>query len=73
MKITDDHKSGSEDGERDLQHYLRMAGARLRKQIQALTEAEGFSARVRTMRMLEELIREQNPNENSGSSTGTAR
>lgn len=66
-------ENAQEAGERDLQVYLLMAGTRLRKQIEGLQETDGFSDRVRTMRMLEELIREQTPNENTGSSTGTAR
>lgn len=66
-------ETSPETGEQDLLAFLRMAAARLRKQTQALQETEGFSDRVRTMRMLEELIREQTPNENIGSSTGPAR
>jgi len=65
----------SESDNKDLRHFLRLASARVGRGVKDAETAEGYSNRVRRMRILEELIREQLPNEseNPGASVGPSR
>lgn len=51
---------GSADA--DLQHFLRLAAAQIRHKLKKATSSEPYSASINSMRMLEELIKEQTPN-----------
>lgn len=64
-----------DDPQRDLRHFLRLALARVGCGLREVEAVEGYSDRVRRMRILEELIREQLPNENEnpGASIGPPR
>ena len=56
----------------DLQHYLRLALAQLQHKQKKL-EAQAPAAEKLRLKVLEELIREQLPNENTRRSIGSAR
>jgi len=62
-----------EEARRDLQHFLRLASAQVRHRIKAIESKETYSVRVARLRMLEELIKEQIPNEDPRDSAGPAR
>lgn len=57
----------------DLQHFLRLSAAQVRYRLDALEAKETYSSRVARLRMLEELIKEQIPNENPGHSARQTR
>ena len=56
-----------------LEYFLRLAGAQLRNRLKDIESKEPYSERIGRMRLLEELIKEQLPDENPGSATGTTR
>lgn len=60
----------ADESSQALRHYLLLAAAQIRNK---LSNTNTYSDRVRSMRILEELIREQMPNENASHSTGTTR
>jgi hypothetical protein len=58
--------------ERDLNHFMRLSAAQVRYRLNTFA-AEGYSQRVARLRLLEELIKEQIPDENPSHSACTAR
>ena len=63
----------SDSASRDLQHFLRLAAAQVRYRTAQLEAKESYSQRVARLRLLEELIKEQIPNENLGNPARTSR
>jgi hypothetical protein len=63
----------SESARRDLQHFLRLSAAQVRYRLGMLESKETYSVRVARLRMLEELIKEQIPYEDSRRSISQAR
>ncbi len=59
----------TENADRDLKHFLKLALAQVRHKIQA---SDPSGALIR-LRLLEELIKEQIPNENSDTATRASR
>lgn len=61
---------------KDLQHFLKLASAQVRHRIKQVEGTTGVSqvATVRSLQLLEDLIKEQeNPNEDSRNSISPAR
>jgi len=63
----------SVDADRDLQHFLHLAKDQLAFNLRKIQTSHGYSERVNRMRMLEELIKEQIPDEDSRTSTRPSR
>jgi hypothetical protein len=62
--------------EKDLQHFLKLACAQVRHQIKEVNTGARKKTKICTssrLRLLEELIKEQIPNENPGTAARTAR
>jgi hypothetical protein len=53
----------------DLQHFLKLAYIQMRKKVEHKRLTETYSIELAQMRILEELIREQIPIENTNSTT----
>lgn len=51
----------TDDGKRDLQHFLKLAGAQLDHRLRKAEASETYSSRINRMRALQELIKEQVP------------
>lgn len=71
MKTEESPAPESATGE--LKQYLDLASSQIRHRLKNLEGHEPYSSRVATLRMLEELIKEQNLNENIGHSTRSSR
>jgi hypothetical protein len=74
--MTEEIKGGtppSPESLHDLHHFLRLATMQLRHRMKSLEQSESYSERARRMRLLEELLKEQLPDENAGSATGATR
>ena len=65
--------SASHDPKRDLTHFLKLAAAQIRHRIREQSKNEGHAQRTARLRLLEELIKEQIPNEDTRSSAGPSR
>lgn len=68
--IENDKPVTADESSQALRHFLLIAAAQIRNK---LSNTNSYSDRVRSMRILEELIREQMPNENASHSTGKTR
>ncbi len=63
----------SESARHDLQHFLRLSAAQVRYRLGTLESKGTYSVRVARLRMLEELIKEQIPHEDTRRSAGQTR
>lgn len=61
------------DAEIALDHFLRLALAQLQSRLRATAVNGELNHEVRRLRLLEELIKEQLPDENTGSATRASR
>ena len=66
-------KGGGPSAKETLEHFLKMSAAQLRHRLSLTEKNETYSERINRMRMLEELIKEQLPDENPGTPTSSAR
>lgn len=78
MSTPESRRDPAHSAEHDLRHFLRLALNQLRhriKQVEAQTKTstERPDSRALRLRLLEELIKEQVPNEDSGSAAGPTR
>lgn len=62
-----------QESKKDLEHFLRLAHAQVRYRLKGIETKEPYSSRASRLRLLEELIKEQLPNENPGHSTRATR
>jgi hypothetical protein len=60
-------------GKRDIEHFLRLAAAQVKHRREGIEGQEPYSERINRMRLLEELIREQVPDENPRRPTRASR
>jgi hypothetical protein len=65
--------NSNDQGKRDIEHFLRLAAAQLKHRREDVELNEPYSERINRMRLLEELIREQVPDENSHRPTRASR
>ena len=65
--------SSNPGAKRDLEHFLRLAGAQLKSRREGAEKTEPYSERINRMRLLEELIKEQVPDENPRHPTRASR
>jgi hypothetical protein len=65
--------ASTHDSHHDLRHFLRLATLQLRHRLKTVETNELYSERVRRMRILEELLKEQAPDENPRSAVSTTR
>jgi hypothetical protein len=61
------------DPHHDLKHFLRLATMQLQHRLKSVDPNESYSESVRRMRILEELLKEQVPDENSRNSARPTR
>jgi hypothetical protein len=71
--MSETSKHPNAQAEQDLLHFLRLASHQLRHRIRTVASQDPQSPALRRMRLLEELLKEQMPDENTRPTTGSAR
>lgn len=63
----------NQNAQHDLEHFLKLSLSQLRHRLREMEKKEKYSESIARMRLLEELLKEQIPNENASHSTCASR